>query len=385
MGSSCSDVYYKDPWDGRYDCDTSGRIDCDTSSRRSDTVYKKVVSRGRDEYKEVKKETRPNTTIWLAEYKVFHFLKKEYKGRRYRAYVKTLDKPKVGSMGIVSHTLNSNFNNTYEVVHIVNCYKALPGMEFDEVKANLISYKDHYKGLIEGEDRGTIATLEEHGIPHIDIEGVRYVVRDLGKTKGDDDMILDTNSVKDEVESTMLDNMFRKVDNVIMDISTGSLGMKVEGSAYTFNDNKLKENPIKAFSMPFPAFAMSTPLDQVKVGDMIVNKQGKATGWITEMLLDGGYKVQNAEGAVINFSPVTNTFMGGESVMVIKNMFGDETFGGIQGPLMAMQMFGGGKDMEGMFKLLMFQNSGMFNMMGVGGDNQFSQMLPNLMLLKAFM
>lgn len=359
------------PWDGMYDCDTSGRVGC-------------------DRFMEVKEETKQPPITWLVEYKVYSFLGMKYKGRRYKAFVKTLDNPAAGDLGIVIHKLNGNFKKRYEVVQIVNCHKALPGKEFSDVVGELISHRYSYKSLLEGRDKVTINTLEEHGIPHVDIEGVRYVVRDLGNTKGDDDMIVDTNSVTDKVENTMLDNLFRKVENVVLDLQSGTLGIKNGSSTVTYKDGATAENPLNFFNIEFPAFAMSTPLEDIKIGDILVNSEGQALGWITEIFdFEGAFQVQNASGMTSKHIPSTNVMMGGKRTMIVKDFFGDSSFGGIQGAMLPLMFMNGGAvdaNSEKVFQMLMLQSSGIFGgaMDSDGGNNMMSMMVPMLMMKNLF-
>lgn len=206
-----------------------------------------------------------------------------------------------------------------------------------------------------------------------------------------------------------MSTMFTQIDNVKYDLATGQTGITTQGGLITLGaDGALDQNPMDFFSLELPAFAMLTPADQVKRGDIIVSN-GSAYGFILEPGLkpastargrakaqveaedadaDAGIKGElqtiNIQGHVSRFRPRKVQMMGVSDGLLIVKSFGN-LFGQNQGeqttnpmqtllPLMLMSK-GNGTDMKSMLPMLM-----MSGMMG-GGNNMMSNPLMMMALM----
>src|SRR5579864_7207538 len=94
------------------------------------------------------------------------------------------------------------------------------------------------------------------------------------------------NSMMNGLNSKFMDKFFRKVDGVVWDLMTGRVGVRstdgittLEGSG---EDAQITVNMFDQFGMEVPAFAQSTPLASVNVGDLIYGDR-KAIGWVVEI------------------------------------------------------------------------------------------------------
>jgi hypothetical protein len=156
------------------------------------------------------------------------------------------------------------------------------------------------------------------------------------------------------------------------------------------------------FGIALPAFAQSTPVADVKVGDIIYSGKTRIT-WVIEVNADkGNFRVMKPNGESTTWTPPKVSMLGFESgVMVLRSLMsmlpnGDKGLGQMQNMLMPMMMMGGlsgadgeGNDMmEKMMPLMLMgqmnggtDSGGMGNMMQtmmmmkmMGGDNHVSDM-----------
>lgn len=96
-------------------------------------------------------------------------------------------------------------------------------------------------------------------------------------------------NMKETLDKAMR-TMFAPIDNVKYDLATGQTGIITEGGLVTLGgDGTLDQNPMDFFSLALPAFAVLTPANQVKRGDILVSN-GKAYAFI----LEGGLKSAEA-------------------------------------------------------------------------------------------
>lgn len=215
-----------------------------------------------------------------------------------------------------------------------------------------------------------------------------------------------------------MDRMFRKADGVVWDLMSGKIGVQSTEGIVTLEgegDNaRVNINLLDEFGVALPAFAQSTPVDQIAVGDIIYTgkrdtvrfvigvveskpaaKTTKAsTATVSEIKK---FRVMSVDGNITTWAPPKATILGFDSgVMVLRSLMsmlpnGNQGLSQMQGMLMPMLMMGGGEldgDMEKMLPLmLMSQNgsdtSGMGNMMqmfmmmkmfgGSKGSNPFNR------------
>lgn len=205
-------------------------------------------------------------------------------------------------------------------------------------------------------------------------------------------------NIQDTMKKAM-STMFQSIENVSYDLATGLTGIKTEGGLVTMGaDGTLEQNPMDFFSMEIPAFAMVTPVAEVKVGDLLVSN-GKAYAFIIEngmipadMNADReeapkrSIRALNWQGHETRFRPKKVSMMGiNDGMTVVRsfgNLMGNQNQKGTGGfdmssmlPFMMMGALGDGKsDMKSMLPLLMMSggNMGQMNpmmLMMLMGDN----------------
>lgn len=186
--------------------------------------------------------------------------------------------------------------------------------------------------------------------------------------------------------ATAMSAMIQPIENVSYDLQTGSTGIKTGTGIVTFDGEGLSKNPLDFFGMDIPAFAMLTPVDQVKPGDILVSEK-KAYGFIQEITESGSLRTLNVQGHSSRFLPTKVNMMGiSKGVTIVKsftNLFGNtsEGVGGMDmGNLLMMSMMTGDKsNFEDMLPILMLSgglgNGGGMNplmlMMMMGDKNPF--------------
>lgn len=188
------------------------------------------------------------------------------------------------------------------------------------------------------------------------------------------------NSTKDEKKmintNSMRDSFFREVKNVAIDIQSGKFGVITnEGiSVFDFVTGGVSVNPITDFGVKVPAFAMRVAVTDLKAGDIIVG--GSEPTFFVELLKEGaGYEVVTMNGEHKVIGAVSNMFFGKNTVLAVKNMFGEG-----MNPMMMALMMGDDKKGEG-FDMKTFA---MMSMMGGTSGNtggMDSNMLMMMMLM----
>lgn len=187
------------------------------------------------------------------------------------------------------------------------------------------------------------------------------------------------NSLSDAF-SSMKDSFFVQVHNVVLDIQSGAMGIQVEDGLTTYDGETIKVNPIGAFGMPVPAFAVRTPLSNIAAGDILI--QDKEAMFVTSKVgKDNQVKVLKTNGANGSITPVVNILFGTPGVLVVKNMlsgFGGGGGGGSGLSSMLPLLLMGGKDMGDMLPLLLM-SGGLGGAQGAAGAPAMNPMM--LMLL----
>lgn len=212
----------------------------------------------------------------------------------------------------------------------------------------------------------------------------------------------------------IMNRLFRKADGVVWDMMSGKVGVSTKDGIATFSgegDNaEVEINMFDQFGMEIPAFAQSTPVASVSVGDLIYFGSTEKPGWVIDIkygVKPTGSTTPTRSRSKAVTAPVTEEDksnvqfvlmkvdgqrttwkapkvkmlgMGTDGVMVIRSLLtmlpgGQAALGGMQNNLMMMMQFSamngdeGGFDMEAMIPMmLMGQMSG-----GAGGDNNFMQ------------
>lgn len=159
--------------------------------------------------------------------------------------------------------------------------------------------------------------------------------------------------------ATAMSAMIQPIENVSYDLQTGSTGIKTGTGIVTFDGEGLSKNPLDFFGMDIPAFAMLTPVSQVKAGDILVSEK-KAYGFIQEVTESGSLRTLNVQGHSSRFLPTKVNMMGIEKGVTIVKSFGN-LFG---------QSEGGQMDMSTLMMMSVM----------TGDKGNFEDMLPMLML-----
>lgn len=217
----------------------------------------------------------------------------------------------------------------------------------------------------------------------------------------------------------LMERMFRKVDNVAWDLMTGKIGVRTDEGIFsvegTGDDATIVGNLFDGASMAIPAFAQSTSVSDVKVGDLIL--RGSSPAWVVERKepkitfdkdsegkdIDGTAKVTgqvsfkllkpNGETAAWKAPKIQMLGFDAGGVMVVRSLMsmlpgGQADLGAMQGMLMPMMMSGmiggdGDDDMLGKMLPMMLmmgqQNGGIANAQGGMGNMMQMMMMMKLM------
>lgn len=187
------------------------------------------------------------------------------------------------------------------------------------------------------------------------------------------DKITKPNIVKEESSmntQNLRNQIFREVKNVVIDIQTGTLGFQNKDGIATYVGGTISVNPIVDFGVKVPAFAMRVAVKDLNAGDIIL--QGDDASFYHRET-EAGYEVLTLSGEVRQVGNVSNMFFGANTVLAVKNMFGNS---GMNPMMMAMMM---GEEKEG-FDMKTFA---LMSMMGQnqGTDNGMQQMMMMAMLM----
>jgi hypothetical protein len=204
-----------------------------------------------------------------------------------------------------------------------------------------------------------------------------------------------------------LARMFRKIDGIVWDLSTGNIGVSDAAGIYTINEVvaatratpaipatqttdaveavaaakaefQVNVNPFEQFGMAVPGFATQVPFERIQLKDIIVGDNG-ILGWVVDKKA-ASLTLMTHTGTVKQFVPPKVTIGGGDGVLVVQsliNLAGDG-FAGLQGSLLPLLMMGGGDNdsLGDILPMLLFsQTQG-------AGNNATSAMLPMLMMMK---
>lgn len=170
--------------------------------------------------------------------------------------------------------------------------------------------------------------------------------------------------------ASLKDSFFREVKNVVIDIQSGKLGVTSKDGIATFANNQVSVNPIVDFGIKIPAFAMRVEVTNLAEGDIIISGDEST---FFKSKTESGYEVVTLSGEVRQVGSVSNMFFGKNTVLAVKNMFGE----GTNPMMMAMLMgdgFGSGDkgDNKNMMLMMMAMSGGMggsADNIGMGGMN----------------
>lgn len=207
-----------------------------------------------------------------------------------------------------------------------------------------------------------------------------------------------------------MDRMFRKADGVVWDLMTGKIGIQADGGIVTLEgegeDARVNINLLDEFGVALPAFAQSTPVDQIAVGDIIytgkrdtirfvtgVVESPKAAAKTTKATATAApaikkFRVMSLDGTSSTWTPPKATILGFDSgVMVLRSLMsmlptGDKGLNQMQGMLMPLLMMSGGdlgSELDSMVPMMLMSQMGGGD---AGGMSNMMQMMFMMKLMK---
>lgn len=169
------------------------------------------------------------------------------------------------------------------------------------------------------------------------------------------------------ITSKFLNRMFRKVEGLVWDLTTGQIGIKGNDGIYTLSSAgegeaaipQVSVNPFDSLSTAIPAFATNTPLDQVALGDILVGDRD-ILGWVIEVR-EHSLKLFDKNGFTKNYTPPKVSVLNTSGVLVVKNLFnlagGQQGLAGLQNNILPLLAMGGGDaQLEKLLPILLMQS-----------------------------
>lgn len=206
-----------------------------------------------------------------------------------------------------------------------------------------------------------------------------------------------------DLGNKMMNRFFRKVDGVVWDLMSGRIGIKSKDGITTIegegDDAQVVINMLDQFGMEVPAFAQSTPVASVTVGDLIYGAK-EVLGWVVKKN-EKSLVLMKPDGTRSTWSPPKVQMLGLDSgVMVLRSLInmlpgGQGGLGQMQSSLMPMLMMMGngddgmGLDLDSMMPMMLMSQMGMPTADGTtaaanpfGGGNMMQTMLLMQMMKK---
>lgn len=195
------------------------------------------------------------------------------------------------------------------------------------------------------------------------------------------------------MQEAMMNRMFRRVDGLCWDMTTGKMAVQTQEGLVTASideddheKSQIEINLMSDFGMPIPAFAQGTKVQDIKVGDIVINNGG-ILGWVIKAQ-DNQFKLLSISGQLNTWNPPKVTMMGFESgTLIVRSLLGVVGGSGVQNLqslMMPMMMSGlmsgdeGGMLDRMMPMLLMSMQAGSA---GVASDAAGMQSMMQTMLL----
>lgn len=211
------------------------------------------------------------------------------------------------------------------------------------------------------------------------------------------------------VGNKLMDRFFRKVDGVVWDLMTGRVGVRSADGIVTIDgtgeDAQVNINMFDQFGMEVPAFAQSTPLSAVNVGDLIYGEK-KVLGWVIEVKENTPkepdpanptalaapvvkrFRIMTPDGTIKSWTPPKMSMLGFDSgVMVLRSLMnmlpgGSNGLNQMQSMLMPMMMMGGDSiDLDAMMPMMLMSQVGTGDGTAAMGMGNMAQMMPMMMMM----
>lgn len=171
-----------------------------------------------------------------------------------------------------------------------------------------------------------------------------------------------------------IDNFVKQVEDVVFDFQSSRMGIRTDEGIFTYDveSGESTINPIDFFSSEIPAYAIRTPLSELKIGDIVMPYRNRY-GFVVEISEDKKRaRCIYASGICGWIRPPKNLAFGGCAVMCVKNIFGSDQMN----PMMLFAMSGDSEmDPSKMAMMMMAQGN-------QGGQMGMASMLPMLMMGK---
>jgi hypothetical protein len=176
--------------------------------------------------------------------------------------------------------------------------------------------------------------------------------------------------------ASFMDAFIKQINAVVYDFQCQKLGITSNEGIFTYDAETGEStiNPIDFFSAPVPAYAMRTPLSEIKVGDIISVASNRCGFAIEISEKKDRIKVLYSTGAQGWIKPPTNVAFGAAAVMCVRNIFG----GSEMNPMLLAMMASEGGDGEGMDPMALM----MMSSMGNDKNPMMNMMLPMMLMQK---
>lgn len=182
--------------------------------------------------------------------------------------------------------------------------------------------------------------------------------------------------------------MFRKIDGLVWDITTGKVGLRTEHGIHSVDlsgDQPIPQvNPFEIGVIELPAFATQVPRNAIQKGDLIVGDRD-IIGWVVDETLPVALKVMDHNGNTKTYTaPNVTIGLGGTpgGVLVVQNLFnlagGADQAGGLVANMLPFLLMGDGADkLEGILPFLLMQQTlpGAAGAAGAGAINPMMLMM----------
>lgn len=184
-----------------------------------------------------------------------------------------------------------------------------------------------------------------------------------------------------------MSRMFRKADGVVWDLMSGKIGVATDEGIATLDITdpdapRVNINLFDEFGMALPAFAQSTPIDAINVGDIIYRGKRDTISFVVEKK-EGKFRVMNVDGTSATWTPPKVSMLGLESgVMVLRSLVnmlpgGSTGVSSMQNMLMPLMLMGGleGEGLEKMMPFMLMQQMNGGAGTGDGGNGMMMAMM----------